>query len=226
MINYKFSEKMAMNIFNTIKRRVSNVWRESVDDVVDLTQDSVVEESDRSGHSSQSSSGRSSASYVSSQSQSSSSHDASADPFDSTSSSTSPNSPPLAFSSKPLMESTPKSSMSAAPSRLVSASSGAAKKSSSPDLQIVTVYPKPQTQYQPKPLQPNVKVLSKPNSGLAPIFSSNFGAAPVPVYSKKEENRAKLRADLTQKIFTKKEALKKLEVIKPCVIFLQIHSVA
>lgn len=187
-----------MNIFDNLKRRISNTWREQpTPEVVDLSDDSVSEhsqQSDKAAH------GRSTSSEASS------SRDISGSSVDHSGRSSVASTSSV---SGPRSTSTPKyrghRTLGEAMQKFHTLAV-TPEQESRPAVQAVTALPKT------KPFQPAMQVLPKPNSGLAPISTNDARHSRSPVYSQREQDAAKHRASLTEKIFAKKEQLKKLEV--------------
>lgn len=188
-----------MNIFDNLKRRISNTWREQpTPEVVDLSDDSVSEHSQQSDkavvH------GRSSSSEASS------SRDISGSSVEHSGISSNASTSSV---SGPRSTSTPKYRGHRTLGKAMQKFHTLAvtpEQESRPALQVVTALPKT------KPFQPAMQVLPKPYNGLAPISTNDARHSRSPVYSQREQDAAKHRASLTEKIFAKKEQLKKLEV--------------
>jgi hypothetical protein len=183
-----------MNIFDNIKRRLSNAWREqSSTEVIDLSDDSDSEVSQQS-QSSSSTYRRS----TSSEQSSSSSREISGSVDHSGRSS---------FVSASRLTSTPKyGGRQTVGNAMQKFQTIPATPDSSPEAQVVTAAPK----FKPSP--PVVPILPKPSSSLMPLGANAARQSSSPVYSQKQQDAAKYRATLTETIFTKKEQLKKLEV--------------
>jgi len=198
-----------MNIFDTIKRKISNTWREqSSTEVIDLSDDSDGEVSQQS-QSSSSTHRRSTSSEKSSSSlrnitghvdHSGRSSFVSAGRLTPSSCTSTPKygghqmTLGHAMQKFQTIPATPESSES--------------EPESSPESQVVAAAPK----FKPSP--PAMPILPKPSSSLIPIGVNAARQSSSPVYSQKQQDAAKYRATLTEKIFAKKEQLKKLEVTK------------
>jgi hypothetical protein len=195
-----------MNIFDTVKRKISNTWREqSSTEVIDLSDDSDSEVSQQSQSSSSthrrstsseqsSSSLREISGHVDHSGRSSFVSAASLTPSSSTST------PKYGGRKMTLANAMQKY-------QTIPATPESSEAESSPEPQVVTAAPK----FKPSP--PVQQILPKPSSSLIPIGVNSARQSNSPVYSQKQQDAAKYRATLTEKIFAKKEQLRKLEVL-------------
>lgn len=195
-----------MNIFDNIKRRISNTWREqSSTEVIDLSDDSDSEVSQQSVNSthrrSNSTKPSSSRNHSSSTDHSGRSSIVSTSRLSSASSSTS--TPKYGGRQMTLADAMQKF-------QTIPATPETPEPESSPAVQVVAASPMSPT-FTTSP--PVMQVQPKPSSSiLVPLGIHAARQSRSPVYSQKEQDAAKYRATLTETIFAKKEQLKKLEV--------------